>query len=209
MASKVRSTVQEEERAKLAEFTLFPTEDPFVIQTSKPSPASIDPTRPAIRRSYPSDDEFNPQVQQDGDGKITPIPTSPRKPIPSSWNQTKTQTHHTRASQSSGSDEITPLSPLGNLSTHQTPLARHPSSTSRTSQATFSTPGRDEMERKKAHVKGGDEGPFGSATGMQELVTRRRQVSERRSVSQRVEEVDKKGKKKDGEGGGLCKCCVM
>lgn len=41
----------------------------------------------------------------------------------------------------------------------------------------FSTPGRDEMERKKPIVEE-DEGPFAKATGMQDLEQRRRRVSE-------------------------------
>ena len=83
---------------------------------------------------------------------------------------------------------------------------------------TFSTPGRDEMERKHACVKGGDEGPFGTAKSVGELLEKRRQVSEGRSVrggsgevNKDGEEEGKKKKKKKGEGesGGLCKCCVM
>lgn len=41
----------------------------------------------------------------------------------------------------------------------------------------FSTPGRDEMERKKPIVEE-DEGPFAKATNMQDLEQRRRKVSE-------------------------------
>jgi hypothetical protein len=41
----------------------------------------------------------------------------------------------------------------------------------------FSTPGRDEMERKKPIVEE-DEGPFAKATSMQDLEQRRKRVSE-------------------------------
>ncbi|KAF2621257.1 hypothetical protein BU25DRAFT_463860 [Macroventuria anomochaeta] len=61
----------------------------------------------------------------------------------------------------------------------------------------FSTPGRDEMERKKPIVEE-DEGPFATATSMQDLEQRRRRVSEG---------------SKDGDGIGkrVCgmKCVVM
>jgi hypothetical protein len=63
----------------------------------------------------------------------------------------------------------------------------------------FSTPGRDEMERKKPIVEE-DEGPFAKATGMQDLEQRRRRVSE----------VTKDGEEKS-EKGRVCgmRCVVM
>lgn len=44
----------------------------------------------------------------------------------------------------------------------------------------FSTPGRDEMERKRGKVPtfAGDDGPFGKANGMKDLEDRRRRVSD-------------------------------
>ena len=65
------------------------------------------------------------------------------------------------------------------------------------------------MERKRAQVDAGDEGPFGAAKGMQDLAEKRRQVSEGKSVSQRFEDVDESNKKKKEKGGGLCRCVVM
>lgn len=47
----------------------------------------------------------------------------------------------------------------------------------RSKHSIFSTPGRDEMERKKPIVEE-DEGPFAKATSMQDLEERRRKVSE-------------------------------
>ncbi|KAJ4361794.1 hypothetical protein N0V83_010735 [Neocucurbitaria cava] len=46
----------------------------------------------------------------------------------------------------------------------------------------FSTPGRDELERKKALVEA-DEGPFARAVSMQDLQQRRRRVSEGNAVA--------------------------
>ncbi|OAK99582.1 hypothetical protein IQ06DRAFT_378395 [Phaeosphaeriaceae sp. SRC1lsM3a] len=61
----------------------------------------------------------------------------------------------------------------------------------------FSTPGRDELERKKALVEA-DEGPFGQATSVADLAEERRRVSGGSRSSKR-----KEAKKKDGgEGGG-------
>jgi hypothetical protein len=62
----------------------------------------------------------------------------------------------------------------------------------------FSTPGRDELERKKPIVEE-DEGPFAKATNMQDLEQRRRKVSETTK-----DEGDKETKRMCG-----LKCVVM
>lgn len=58
----------------------------------------------------------------------------------------------------------------------------------------FSTPGRDEMERKKPIVEE-DEGPFAKATNVQDLEQRRRRVSE--------------AEKDEGDGGRKGRFCGM
>ena len=63
----------------------------------------------------------------------------------------------------------------------------------------FSTPGRDEMERKKPIVEE-DEGPFAKATSVADLEQRRRRVSEG----------TKEGEEKDEKKGpGGMRCVVM
>ncbi|KAJ4360741.1 uncharacterized protein N0V89_001308 [Didymosphaeria variabile] len=187
--------VPDDERARLREFTLFPTEDPFAPEPPT-SHQAIDPTRPAVRRE---EDYFQdrPFYEHDPDA-ITPLPTSPRGPIPSPWKKPALQI---------GPDVPSPPHPRNVTATAVKPQpTRQASTRSVASNATFSTPGRDEMERKMGHA---DEGPFGTAKGVQELAERRRQISGAKSVSQRFEAAGKRGNKEDEERGGLCKCVAM
>ncbi|KAL1600505.1 hypothetical protein SLS60_006891 [Paraconiothyrium brasiliense] len=193
--SRPPPAVPGDERARLGEFTLFPTEDPFAPQTPT-SHQAIDPTRPAVRHE---EDYFQDRPFYDHEpDEVTPLPTSPRKPLPSPWKKPAQEIAH---------DVPSPLRPQNATATAVKPqFSRQASTRSVASNVTFSTPGRDEMERKRGHA---DEGPFGTATGVQELVERRKQISEGKSVSQRFEQVGKKGKKEKKESGGLCKCVVM
>jgi hypothetical protein len=76
----------------------------------------------------------------------------------------------------------------------------------------FSTPGRDELERKKALVED-DEGPFAKAVSMADLEERRRVVSEQRAGDDRraaILEAEGSRKKKKGRACGLgVGCNVM
>ena len=204
-------TISDEERARLADFTLFPTEDPFTADM--PIQLPVDNTiRPALYPDPPSEDCFRPQMDKHDDpDALAPFPESPRKPIPPVWKPSEKHGHRYSSSQDTNPDEITPISPL---TIRKNVIPRHASTASWKSNATFSTPGRDEMERKKGHLYAMDEGPFGAAKGMQELAEKRRQVSEGKSVSQRFEEAGEREKKKkkkkgEGEGGGLCRCVMM
>lgn len=70
----------------------------------------------------------------------------------------------------------------------------------------FSTPGRDEMERKKALVED-DEGPFAGARTVQDLNARRRQIS---GMTGDDEEGGGRGSRKRRQGCGMGeRCCVM
>lgn len=105
-------------------------------------------------------------------------------------------------------DQSQILSPFSKAQKQAEQPARH-TSVSRRSEASgasvaskhsiFSTPGRDELERKKPIVEE-DEGPFAKATSVQDLAQRRRRVSE----------VDKEGDNEVRKG-RLCglKCVVM
>ena len=203
---------EEEEMKRLGEFTLFPTDDPFV-RTPSLAPIDVEPAQPTAQ-NLPEEDYFLEPRAESGDAEedMTPLPDSPRKRIPENWKQAHSRT----SSQYSDLDNITPIPPL--FSPKPT-LPRQSSAASSASNTTFSTPGRDEMERKRAHVKAGDEGVFGGVKGMKELAAKRRQISDGtgKSVSQRFEEVGGKKKGEDGKKketgerghGGLCKCEVM
>ncbi|CBX91663.1 hypothetical protein IAQ61_010962 [Plenodomus lingam] len=80
--------------------------------------------------------------------------------------------------------------------------------TAESRRSVFSTPGRDEMERKKALVEI-DEGPFAKAVSMQDLAMRRRQVSGMSGDG--VESGERGGKKKMWKKGcGMSdRCCIM
>jgi hypothetical protein len=65
--------------------------------------------------------------------------------------------------------------------------------------STFSTLGRDEMERKKGDLdEFADDGPFGQVKDLQALEERRKRIGE-----------GGKRKEKDGEKGAWCRCLVM
>jgi hypothetical protein len=182
----------DDERHRLGEFTLFPTEDPFA-----PAPhPTVDPTRPAAR----TDD--GPSYFQEGkthyeheDDAVTPLPSSPRDAMPPLWK---------KPARRIGPDGLSPSRTVDTTTTPtKPPLPRH--SSVRSVVSTFSTPGRDEMERKRGHA---DEGPFANAAGVQELAERRRMVSGgNKSVSQRFEASGQKARGKEGR--GLCGCLVM
>lgn len=215
--TKAPPAIPDEERARLAEFTLFPADDPFITQEPTLPPASIDPAHPAVHGSRPSDDVFQSPLQKHDDpDALALLPESPRKPIPQLWMQSGSHAQPTHQSRNSDPDAITPVTPVAARGSRS---PRDPSVKSWASHMTFSTPGRDEMERKRACVKGGDEGPFGAAKSMRELAKKRRQVSEGKIVQERVGEVGQDGEKKkkkekgkkdaEDKSGGLCKCCVM
>ncbi|KAF2850167.1 hypothetical protein T440DRAFT_115861 [Plenodomus tracheiphilus IPT5] len=94
---------------------------------------------------------------------------------------------------------------------------RHASSSARSTisggtaesrRSVFSTPGRDELERKKALVEI-DEGPFARAVSVQDLDARRRQVSGKSDESEERGERGG-GKRMWRKGCGMGeKCCVM
>ncbi|KAI8936614.1 hypothetical protein NX059_007013 [Plenodomus lindquistii] len=76
--------------------------------------------------------------------------------------------------------------------------------TAESRRSVFSTPGRDEMERKKALVEI-DEGPFAKAVNVQDLDVRRRQVSGKSDESK-----DREKKRVWRQGCGMSgRCCVM
>jgi hypothetical protein len=66
----------------------------------------------------------------------------------------------------------------------------------------FSTPGRDELERKKALVEV-DEGPFARVQSMMDLDKERRRISSGGKLDQRTEKKERKGL------GMKCGCVVM
>ncbi|KAI5368969.1 hypothetical protein J4E82_010211 [Alternaria postmessia] len=84
--------------------------------------------------------------------------------------------------------------------------------TASSKQSVFSTPGRDEMERKKALVED-DEGPFAKAMSMADLDERRRVVSEQRAGDDRraaiLEAESSQKKRKDRACGLGVGCNVM
>lgn len=128
-----------------------------------------------------------------------PIPTQvtsstvPRKPIASPSSPSASRAHHL-ASRSAAS----------NISV----------GTAQSQRSVFSTPGRDEMERKKALVEV-DEGPFGRVASVAELNESRRVVSggvrRERGAGGDVGSSgsSSKGGKKDGGCGLRGRCCVM
>lgn len=67
--------------------------------------------------------------------------------------------------------------------------------------STFSTPGRDEMERKKGGARAwdGDDGPFGHVKGVKDLEQSRRRISEG----------SRKGKGAANEKWCRCRCAIM
>lgn len=113
--------------------------------------------------------------------------------------------------------QTTATPPLESISTlDPTITTRHASSSARSNisggtvasrHSVFSTPGRDELERKKALVEI-DEGPFARAATVQDLNARRRQIHTRNDEEQ---DYDGKGEKKGRiKGCGLGgRCCVM
>ncbi|KAF2249072.1 hypothetical protein BU26DRAFT_564754 [Trematosphaeria pertusa] len=151
----------------------------------------------------------------------SPTPSRPETPTPMTADQRRAQyaslggspTLHAAPDEAAeASDSISPA-PLASTkqatsnsgSFNPTRQARNASvSTGAASyQTTFSTPGRDELERKKVESHMGpfarDEGPFGTAKSVKDLEERRRRVSE---GSRRGEERKK----------GLCGCglrCVV
>ncbi|OAG11952.1 uncharacterized protein CC84DRAFT_1254315 [Paraphaeosphaeria sporulosa] len=187
----------EDERARLREFTLFPTEDPFAphvqSQSQAHSPVSqhaaaiaLDPTRPAPRRENDYFTHGRTYYEHEPDS-ISPLPTTPPQPL---WK---------KQPQCVGPDVPSPSRPLTAATSPQKPqLPRHGSA--RSVASTFSTPGRDEMERKRGIA---DEGPFKGAMGVQELAERRRMVSEGKRAEENSQKGNERGK------GGMCRCVVM
>ncbi|KAJ4304596.1 hypothetical protein N0V90_000122 [Kalmusia sp. IMI 367209] len=176
--------VPDEEKQRLREFTLFPADetDPFTTHANSPfQKDATNPTLPAVRQENTTHQTSTLQLE-DPDA-ITPAPA------------------RTYGAYDPGSP---PMRTQGSIVPTKPNLPRHPSNTSWASQATFSTPGRDEMERKRAQLSVGNEGPFGSATGMQELAERRRRVSEAGRRSRGSE-----GSKKEEGARGACRCVVM
>ncbi|KAL5445643.1 hypothetical protein PMIN07_005301 [Paraphaeosphaeria minitans] len=196
----------EDDRQRLREFTLFPTEDPFAphvpSQPRSPVPqpvaaVAMDPTGPAARRGSNCFQHGETYYEHEPDvDSIAPLPTSPSQ---SPWRK---QPQHI------GSDVPPPLRPLTTRTRTTSPVEPHlpRQGSARSVASTFSTPGRDEMERKRGIV---EEGPFMNAMGVKELEERRRMVSEGKGGVIRVEEGGKKKRKAEDEKGGMCRCVVM
>lgn len=175
---------------------------------------AINPTVPARRRTnedptqehnYHSGPNGSPQIQPqllDDPDKPTPVHAFP------ALTSTPSRPHAAQRSKSTTST-ISPQTPQGR--SRNLTLTSVPSTT-------FSTPGRDEMERKKGAtgiVDIGDEGPFGRATGMRELEERRRQISVGKRSSKGSNGEEKKEKereqtaKKKYQQRVMCRCIVM
>lgn len=189
--------VQEDERARLGEFTLFPTEDPFAPtfpeQAHSPisqlsAPPFLDPTRPAPR---PQNTYFQPGTtyyEHDADPDPEPDAVAPLTASPPQSTFKKQRI----------GPEVSPSRPMTTTTSPVAPpLPRHGSA--RSVASTFSTPGRDEMERKRGIA---DEGPFKGAMGLKELEETRRMVS---GGGRGEGDVNREKEKEDG----LCRCVVM
>ncbi|KAF2676101.1 hypothetical protein K458DRAFT_469585 [Lentithecium fluviatile CBS 122367] len=156
--NEVEGRKKEQERG--SGFTMFPTEDPFITPASAASMGNSTLTNEEADRI-----EAAPQVRG---YKIhrKPLATTTRA-SPSTFPPTNTNTK-------------TPLHTLTSF-----PLTHRVSSitstrTNRTNKTTFSTPGRDEMERKKSALDefAGDDGPFGRAKDLKGLEERRRKIED-------------------------------
>tara|TARA_R110002003_G_scaffold27_5_gene1370 strand:+ start:2126 stop:2731 length:606 start_codon:yes stop_codon:yes gene_type:complete len=104
-----------------------------------------------------------------------PPPAVSRKPIPSSQQRNRMSV--------SGQSKLSAISAA----------SKH---------SIFSTPGRDELERKKALVEV-DEGPFARVQSMMDLDKERRRISSGGKLDQRTEQKERKGL------GIKCGCVVM
>lgn len=136
---------------------------------------------------------------------LAPLRTAPALPTLHPLTTTQDQAHPQRHSPISTNS---PSSPIPALQRKALPNAKR-ASVSGASHTTFlstasknsifSTPGRDELEKKKALVEL-DEGPFARVQSMGDLNQERRKIS-----SGRKEEREEKEEK----AGALCRCVVM